>query len=390
MVSETDSRPHGRAVALPRQPVAAPANRGPQSPYERCSSNSRSTNTICTRWSLGDHGVDTVVFGWKDPEATRVLLDFFRRKPRDPDTGYLLHAVWGDRVVRLRRAVEGIRFGLVLSSGVVTAEARLSAMLTGRVDDASLANPERVLEGAQRARTVLGRLGVGVSAPAHVRRIDPAAELTFPVATDGLAYLGACHRGLQLPRLRQVAFRAPGQPRVECIAWETPMGRRTRLRLYDAGARHETHNPGHRLRLEREQRWQGARTPLPESITPASLAALFRALLKPWVSTQAVVEVSTPDRIVERLYRDVRHGRMHLRKAESLSGKVATVVHGDDLLPPHGRRRRMRELRSAGIALDRSEDGHAYIDLAPPLAALIGVWNEASATPSAADWRRQP
>ena len=61
-----------------------------------------------------------------------------------------------------------------------------------------------------------------------------------------------------------------------------------------------------------------------------------------------------PSEAVALLYDQARRGERKRRSAESLSAKVNSLAFGSDLLTPHDRRRRVRDLRGAGIALDRS------------------------------------
>jgi hypothetical protein len=280
----------------------------------------------------------------------------------------------GERILQLRQPLAGIRFGVIPGSGVVTAEARLTVMLAEQSDDASLVAPEHLIEGAARAQAELKKIGIVIDAPTHVRRVDPAAELLFPVAVAGSRFLGACERGLWLPRLKQTVHRAAGQARAECIEWRTPANGHTRLRLYDAGVRHKTDAPGHRLRLEIQKRWHGDAVLALERITRAGVAELFRVALKPWIDQRRVVKVATPNEATTRVYEMVRRKEMQLRTAERISGVIATLTLGDDLLPAHGRRRRIRRLRDDGIALDFSAGEHTYVDLTEPLAALRDVW----------------
>jgi hypothetical protein len=323
-------------------------------------------------WATGEHGIDTVAFGWKAPGAASAL-----HKLMVSQASLYRYAVLrvGGRMWQLRQPFAGIRFGVIPASGVVTAETRLTVALTGQPQDSNLIGPEHLTEGAARAEAELRKLGIVLDAPAHLRRVDPAAELLFPAAGSGLRFLGACEGGLQLRRLHQVVYRAAGQARTECIEWQTPKGRQTRMRLYDAGVHHKTNTPGRRLRLEIQKRWHGTAVLALERITRATIAELFRAFLQPWIDKRRVIKVETPNQATAHLYEQARRGNMTLRDAERISGKIATLTLGADLLPDYGRRLRIRHLRAAGIVLDASGGEHTYLDLAEPLAALRDVWD---------------
>lgn len=280
--------------------------------------------------------------------------------------------------MQLSEPVRGMRIGVYPGRGVVVAEARLAAVLAGHEHDHRLVSAERLGDGAERALAATESLGVRLDAHARINRLDLAAELLFGDAADGLRFLNACQRGLFLPRLRQVPRYAIGDTRLESISWERPAGGQ-RVKLYDAGPHHGTHPPGHRLRLEVELRYTGRSSPAPEQVMALDLAALYGASLRPWLSAGAPVQVWAPAEAVTHLYAQARSGERTRRSAESLAGKVNTLAYGSDLLAPHDRRRRVADLREAGIALDRSDEPHhRVLDLSAPLVALAACWEEAT------------
>jgi hypothetical protein len=262
---------------------------------------------------------------------------------------------------------------------LVTAEARLAVMLSGDREDHRLIGPEHLAEAARCAEAALRSLGIELDAPAVVRRLDPASELLFESAREGLAFLAACERGLQLPRLKQAPIRALNDARLETITWRTPKGNLIKVRLYDAGALHGTRAPGERLRLEREHRWQGQKAPTPESLAVSHLGAIFRAPLEPWLRQSIPVAVTTPSKAVSRLFELRRTGCITRREARSLSASVNVLVYELDLLRADDRRRRVRKLREVGIALDLLGEAESLdIDLREPLVALLGPWERAA------------
>jgi hypothetical protein len=271
--------------------------------------------------------------------------------------------------------VSGIVLGAYPWRGLVTAEARLATMLAGHTDDHRLIPPKRLVEGARLAEAGLRSHGIVVEGPGLCSRVDLAAELLFPHARDGLAFLAACERCLHLPRLKQWPVRAQGQARLESIAWLTAKGRNVGMRLYDAGALHGTHAPGHRLRLERERRWHGKNTPTPEAVVTTDLAAVFRAPMRAWLRRPIEIAVTTPSDAIGQLFDSVRDGTMTRRRALSLSASVNALSYASDILADHDRRRRVRDLRGVGVTLDHLGEARSlHIDLREPLAALAAAW----------------
>jgi hypothetical protein len=341
----------------------------------RAPTNSRSANTKCPGWRVGDHGIDTVAFGCYDPDAARALREFARERRKDPRTGLRQREDWKGSFMRLALPVNGTTVGVYPASGLVTIEARLAVVLAGHAEDHRLIPADRLAEGAERAMAAVARLGIALAAPLTVRRLDLAAELCFRVGTDGVSFLNACQRGLHLPRLRQVPYYAVGEARLESIVWATEKGRQTRSRLYDAGTHHKTGRPGRRLRWEREHRWSGSGSPTPEQVMALDLAAMYAAPLRGWLRESKPMRVCSPSTAIALLFNEARAGKRTRRSAESLSAKINSVAHGADLLAPHDRRRRVKALRDAGIALDRSGDVQTgFLDIREQASALVAAW----------------
>jgi hypothetical protein len=229
--------------------------------------------------------------------------------------------------------------------------------------------------GAACASMAFESLGIKLTVPVTVRRIDLAAELHFVDGLEGLAFLNACERGLHLSKLRQVPYHATGDARLESIVWQTTKGKKTKIKLYDAGFHHGTNPPGQRLRLERELRYAGQKSPTLEQAVALDLATEYGKPITPWLTRAPQVRVSVPMVAVQLLYEQARNGERTRRKAESLGAKVNSLAFGSDLLAPHDRRRRIKDLRDAGIVLDLSWDPHSRLtDLGPPLRALAALW----------------
>jgi hypothetical protein len=214
--------------------------------------NSQRTTTDCPPWWVGQSGIDTLAFGRRDAAAVAEIRAVSRQQRLDPATGRRQREDWKGRFMRLALPVAGMTIGVYPARGLVIAEARGAAMLAGHSEDAQLIPASKLGAAARRAVAAIESLGVALTAPVTVRRIDLAAELCFLVGAEGLAFLTACERALHLARLDMVPHYATGESRLESIVWQTPKGKATRIKLYDAGPHHKTRKPGERLRLERE------------------------------------------------------------------------------------------------------------------------------------------
>jgi hypothetical protein len=319
--------------------------------------------------------VDTVRLAFRDAVAAAA----FRRLmyPReDQRIGERLRvARSADGLAYLEEPVNGVCVGAYFARGLVIVEGRLVVILSGDRSDARLMPVERLVEAPECARRALASLGIELLGPCLLHRVDLAAELSLDEGRAGVALLHASQRGLHLSRLSQVPHFAPGEPRVESIEWKTPKGNETRARLYDAGALHGTHQPGQRLRLEAQLRWNGTSAPTPEQLLERDPAALYGARLAPWLRSASGIHVAAPQPAIEMLYAQARSGERTRRSAESLAAKISTLTHARDLLEAHDYRRRVKALRDAGITLDLSgEVGPHIIDLHQPLAAFIAAW----------------
>jgi hypothetical protein len=328
---------------------------------------------------VSGHGIDTVALAWRDDVAADGLLTIAQSGLTDAASGRRQRGVWQGRHLRLALPVAGITLGVYPGLGLVTADARVASMLAGHDGDSALVAPERLPQGVDRARAALASIGVCVVGPAVVRRLDLAGELWFPRASDGLMFLCACQRVLQLPRLAQRDYYARGEQRLESLVWQTPKGNQTRVRIYDSGAKRGTAEAGQRLRVERQCRWHGDRTQTTEQVLGADLSAMFCGPMRSWlVGAPMDIVMTGPSAAVAILLDRVRRGEIPRRRAEALIGKLTMLANGRDLLGAKDRQRREQDLRKAGIALDVSGDPRGgTVDLRSPLVALADLWGSA-------------
>lgn len=340
--------------------------------------NSHPADIQRPRWRVAGYGIDTIAFGWHDADASDALRRIAYSGLVDDATGGRQRADYDGSHMRLSIPVMGITIGVYRAKALVTAEARAAAMLAGHSCDHNLVPPERIPEAAARARAALTSIGVHVGGPVIVRRLDLAGDLWFADA-DGTAYLYACRRGLHLTRLALHAWDAKGHPRLESIAWQTPSRKTIQLRMYDAGSKHGSAGAGQLVRVERQRRWQHPKTPTPEQIVASDLGVTFSEPVRAWLRAPHDVTIMMPPTAIAYCFEKARRGQLTPREAETLGAKINSLAYGDDLLTPLKRRRRQRDLRDAGLAIDMTGDpGARPVDLVGPLAALTECWTRRS------------
>jgi len=154
----------------------------------------------------------------------------------------------------------------------------------------------------------------------------------------------------------------------------TPKLSRPRLRLYDAGRRHDG-VPGQRVRLEREltdARLLGGS--LAEFLV-ADHAGLHAGLIEPWLRTAPPTLVSQGREVVARIAGLVDAGEISPAKALGLLGTVSALLDAPQILR-HGARRnyRLRDLRAHGLHIDLAGGAPTEFDVVGALRALAGAW----------------
>ena len=269
--------------------------------------------------------------------------------------------------------VNGVKIGAFPQYGLLVTEGRLSPMLSGDVEDRSLASPTSLVAGGERARAALANVGVEIHERPVVRRIDLAAELHFDDPADGLLVLRA-FEDVRLPPLAQDRRKSPNA-NTEGVAWVS--GGRIVLRLYDAGDHHGTDAPGFRLRLERQSHPRKADQQPPESFALQDLSALFLGRLAALTRAMPTIQALPPRQAEIQVLRQARDSGLSLAKAERRLGMIRVSELGQ-AVPLWGSKvaDRHRELRDAGILLDNSAPRVEPWDLRPLLDAVASPWRD--------------
>ncbi len=298
--------------------------------------------------------MDTVSFAFRPRDEALDRLSYLarRRESVNPLTGEVIRFNDGPRGSLIAsRPIGAMRLGAYPGAGMLYAEGRLGALLAGTTEDHSLASTKGLAPGAERAKEAFAELGLVINSTTAVRRLDLAGELHFDRPADGLSFLRAL-ANLDIPGSKRDIWMKDA--RVETIYYRTPKRGQVRLRCYDKGVEAGTHEPGARVRLERQVRYAKAQQQTPEAIQASNLEQLYQGRLAAW--TDATTDVVATDllgaqqAVLERLAADLISARV----AERLVGTLVLVEHfGFEWWEKrHTAQRRKRELRELGIVLD--------------------------------------
>ena len=305
-------------------------------------------------------GVDTVSFAFR-PEGRSYfdVVEAFRAKPhRHGSAGSLVadeRGPDGGRVM-LFGASSGAEPG---RAGVVAIESRLGALLSMDSEDHRLVAADRLHLGGVTARVLVAeQLGVDPGPATEVRRYDLASELRFRAACDGLAFLRTV-AGLVPARARgTVEVNADGS--VMTAYARTAKRGVVHARIYDKGRESGSDPPGHRVRIESQNRPPKSRRHHPEALSQLDLKATFGRTMNPYLQADELVVAGADGAVAELVARAVR-GEISHNRAERLAGSVAFLKHGGRAVYDRDgsnrvrnnerSARRLKALRDAGIVL---------------------------------------
>jgi hypothetical protein len=336
-------------------------------------------------WRVFRHGIDTVSYAWRefDQEAA---LQRLAAGVRVSESGELLRAKRKAANAWFTDEESGARAGVTKTptgSALLWCEARLSALCANDATEHGLAAPEMLDDGAEAARAIAGRLGLAPrdGAATLLRRLDPAADVAFARAADGLAFLQAMAH-LDCPGYKRHPTHAKGTSEVESVEWRTPKSFRIVHRCYDKGREAATTAPGRLVRLERQWWVPSSERTAPSALLGGDLASLFAGPLKGWVKPgQGVLAVGPYDACAllrERVGKPLgMSGRkLTLRVAERIAGTIGVLsVCGDGWFDnARTAQRRRAELRRVGIEFVSELPAGVRIDVGAVLVAACDAW----------------
>jgi hypothetical protein len=296
-------------------------------------SNSRLGLKSETGFTVGDPGLDTVRLRFRSPEPVQERL---REKG----------VVQGHARGELRRSSGGVTVG-AFPDGMVYVEGRV-ASLFGTPESHALA-PAAALHDVERIWR--DSLDLVPETVCEVGRADVTGDLVFDDAERGLDLLAAL-RHMDTPWLK-VGTEGYKRGELETVYGRSARGRSVQLRTYDAGKHHGTHEPGERIRFERQRHFrkaaartvaQFAERPLGEWFVGRELAALV-------ARDEDDVYVCNQDGAMRELRRLAHAEVITWSACERLCGFVWLRGQGQSRAT---RFRREAELRGLNIALDRT------------------------------------
>lgn len=290
-------------------------------------------------------GVDTVSFAWRP--STEDVLDRFRAEPHRPGpAGSLLLD---------RRGPGDERLILFPAYGVLSMEGRLGAMID-RSDANHDLTPGRALPTGAGAcgdvlRDTLGYEPHRLGDICEVRRYDLASELRFEDGRDGLAFLRTLG-GMCPPRAKLDAWKSP-DGHIETVYVRTPKRGVVLMRAYDKGIEAGTNAPGERLRVEAQLRPAKSRRMTPETLASTDLRSHFIGRMASYVNDTNGTIAAGSTAAVDHLLGKVARDELGLAKAERMIGSLVVLrEHGRAIYEDRQGRRRLADLRNAGVALE--------------------------------------
>ena len=225
-------------------------------------------------------------------------------------------------------------------------------MLSDRGDAYALRIPADVPQGARVCELALGLLaGAPVESQCEVRRFDLAHELEFENFRDGLSFLRTA-AGLNPPRRMTVPYIKGGT--IQTVYYRLPKSGVVDARLYDKGVESGSHRAGERIRIEAQRRPAKSQRFAPEVLAAdVDLGAEFGRSIIPQLASEELVSAGT-GAAFEHLVQQAASGEIGDAKAERLIGTLAIMQrYGRSYYSePWKQRRRLADLRDAGIALD--------------------------------------
>ena len=235
-------------------------------------------------------------------------------------------------------------------------EGRLDALLTDSESGWNL-RPARDLPEAERvAAAALSELAgerMGCEEAGEVRRFDMAYEFGFEDAGDGLAFLRTAAGMCPARRKVDTWCGSDGQP--QTVYWRRERSGAVTERLYDKGLESGSHGPGVRLRYEAQRRPVKSQRMRPAVLAGSDLGAEYGSSINAYMEGGEAVIAAGTDATIEHLVGAAARGEISMAKAERMIGTVTVLKrYGRAVYPDvQQQQRRLRGLRSAGVALDR-------------------------------------
>lgn len=306
-------------------------------------------------------GLDTCSLAFR-PESED-FFDALLAQPHVPTAG-------GGVVFREKGPGE-TKLGAHPAYGTVWWEGRLDALLSDRREAWGL-RPKLDLGAAERAaRMALSDLADHwLDVDGETRRFDLTAELSFDRGPDGLAFLRTV-AGMCPPRRKTAVWRGQdGQP--QSVYFRQPRSGVVTERVYDKGVESGSHAPGERIRLEAQRRPVKRQRVRPGHLATMDMSAEFGRSLMPYLGAENVTAAGA-DGATAHLAGMAAREEISIAKAERMIGTIALLRLGGRAIYPCERqqRRRLADLREAGIALDEELPATAVVPVGELLRSAV-------------------
>ncbi len=309
--------------------------------------------------TLTASGVDTISYGYRHNDDA--VLDAFMDRPAAIGPG-------GSLILKQRGACGG-RAMAYRAHGLVVYESRLGALLASSDECHDLAPSCQTLRGSEVAREQLAKLlRHEPGRCAEVRRFDLAAEVTFEEPAQGFAFLAALV-GVCPPRAKINVYKGV-DGHVQTVNVVT-QGRGVILqRVYDKGRESGSHEPGHRIRLESQNRPAKSARFGPGTFSTLDLAPTYGRTMQHHLNAEELVAAG-PDGATDHLVGMATRGELSVARASRLAGDIAflkyagrAAFHDPDQpakINNNRSARRLKALRDAGVTLDEELPSDAVI-----------------------------
>lgn len=325
------------------------------------------------------HGIDSLSFSFHGLPNVREVFE--RSSLLDTYTGEILPVVQSFRNRWIKDSLSGAYVRLIQPYGppfVKVEVRRLASLLASQVVGRQLAPVHQLLDGVERARELLLRVGIQAGETVvRLARCDLAADITFDNTIDAQLFLKGL-AGMDVPRWQGHVDRRPGSQALQTVRFS--MGEGIQLRIYDVTARRlkqRISDPalaGRVIRFERQIRKQGKEQPSVEEFLALDLSALFLDGLSSW--NLELLEIGSRERRCRRLQGLLKEGSLTDALLDSTLGALERdCILGDEAWANRGTaRRRRRRFRQLGLTAAETEDETFHIGAV--LQALVDRWQQ--------------
>lgn len=298
--------------------------------------------------AIAASGVDTVSLAWRP--TREAFFDGLLLNPHRPTGG-------GGQLFDTK-GPGGTRIVAYPAYGVCAVEGRLDAWMTGSATAYDL-RPKSDLPHAEVVGLAMLEHLAGTAAfrrdecgDAETRRYDLTAEAEFDEPPAGLGFLRTFAAIVPPGRKTDTWRGADGQP--QTVYYRTGKRGVVTERIYDKGVESGSHPAGLRIRIEAQRRPPKSKRMRPGVIAGGDLAGDFGRSMEAYVRGNENVIAAGTDGALRHLATKAAAGEMSIAKAERMIGTVAVLREfGRGFYPDEQQsRRRLRQLRETGLALD--------------------------------------